>query len=51
MTNNGHEKLVGRGARDGAQLFREWFQRLSDTAESGGHSAYVFVMGDRKSVV
>ncbi|MBT3250219.1 MAG: hypothetical protein HN729_07540 [Candidatus Marinimicrobia bacterium] len=51
MTNNGHEKLVGRGARDGAQLFREWFQRLSDTAESGGHSAYVFVMGSMAEIL
>jgi len=37
--------LVGRGARDGATLFREWFDELTRTAESGGQAAYVFVMG------
>ncbi len=37
--------LVGRGNRDGAELFREWFAELSKTAETGGPCAYVFVMG------
>lgn len=37
--------LVGRGNRDGAQLFREWFRELNDVADQGGQSAYVFVMG------
>jgi len=37
--------IVGRGARDGARLFREWFGGLSDLAEEGGGAAYVFVMG------
>jgi benzoyl-CoA reductase subunit B len=37
--------LVGRGTRDGAALFRQWFSDLSHTAESGGQAAYVFVMG------
>jgi benzoyl-CoA reductase subunit B len=37
--------LVGRGTREGASLFREWFSELSSTAESGGQAAYVFVMG------
>jgi benzoyl-CoA reductase subunit B len=39
------EGLVGRGNRDGAQLFREWFGDLSDVAANGGQAAYVFVMG------
>ncbi len=39
------EGLVGRGNRDGAQMFREWFDELSQTAKGGGQSAYVFVMG------
>lgn len=39
------EGLVGRGNRDGARLFREWFGDLSQVAEQGGQSAYVFVMG------
>ena len=39
------DPLVGRGNREGAQLFRDWFSELNDVADSGGHSAYVFVMG------
>jgi len=38
-------ELVGRGARDGARLFREWFGHLTDVAERGEKAAYVFVMG------
>ncbi len=37
--------LVGRGNREGADLFRSWFEELSETANQGGQSAYVFVMG------
>jgi benzoyl-CoA reductase subunit B len=37
--------IVGRGNRNGAQLFREWFESLNRTAEQGGQCAYVFVMG------
>jgi benzoyl-CoA reductase subunit B len=36
---------VGRGNRDGAELFRQWFRDLTDAAERGQPSAYVFVMG------
>jgi benzoyl-CoA reductase subunit B len=39
------KKIVGRGARDGALLFREWFERLTATAKRGEQAAYVFVMG------
>ncbi len=39
------EDLVGRGNKEGAQLFREWFDGLGEVAENGGQSAYVFVMG------
>ena len=38
-------ELVGRGARDGARLFREWFGHLTQVAERGEGAAYVFVMG------
>ena len=38
-------ELVGRGARDGARLFREWFGHLTEVAERGEGAAYVFVMG------
>ncbi len=39
------DSIVGRGNRDGAELFRQWFSELNRTAEQGGSSAYVFVMG------
>lgn len=41
-TKNG---LVGRGNRDGARLFREWFDGLTADADAGRGGAYVFVMG------
>jgi benzoyl-CoA reductase subunit B len=44
-------ELVGRGNADGARLFREWFEQLGQTAESGGQSAYVFVMGSLSEVL
>ena len=34
--------LVGRGARDGGRLFRQWFDRLTSVAERGDRAAYVF---------
>jgi len=37
--------IVGRGNREGADLFRQWFSDLNHTAEQGGQAAYVFVMG------
>jgi benzoyl-CoA reductase subunit B len=37
--------IVGRGNREGADLFRQWFSELNRTAGQGGQSAYVFVMG------
>src|SRR5512139_662591 len=37
--------IVGRGNREGARLFREWFEELTRTAEEGRGGAYVFVMG------
>ncbi len=43
--------LVGRGNREGADLFREWFSELSQVAESGGQAAYVFVMGSIAEVL
>ncbi|MGQ0612216.1 MAG: 2-hydroxyacyl-CoA dehydratase subunit D [Planctomycetaceae bacterium] len=39
------DALVGRGARDGARLFREWFQGLTAAGEEQRRAAYVFVMG------
>jgi benzoyl-CoA reductase subunit B len=37
--------LVGRGNREGARLFREWFDGLGARADAGQGAAYVFVMG------
>jgi len=37
--------MVGRGNREGADLFRQWFSELNRTAEQGDPCAYVFVMG------
>ncbi|MFQ5606640.1 MAG: 2-hydroxyacyl-CoA dehydratase subunit D [Candidatus Zixiibacteriota bacterium] len=45
------KELIGRGNRDGAQLFREWFEELTRTAETGGQSAYVFVMGSINEIL
>ena len=45
------EELVGRGNREGAALFRSWFDSLNETAENGGQSAYVFVMGSLNEIL
>ncbi|MDH3944997.1 MAG: 2-hydroxyacyl-CoA dehydratase family protein, partial [Anaerolineae bacterium] len=45
------EELVGRGNKEGADLFREWFGRLNGVAENGGHAAYVFVMGSMAEIL
>jgi benzoyl-CoA reductase subunit B len=45
------DPLVGRGNRDGARLFREWFGELNNVADQGGQSAYVFVMGSMVEVL
>jgi benzoyl-CoA reductase subunit B len=43
--------IVGRGNRDGARLFREWFDLLDQTSKDGGPSAYVFVMGSMAEIL
>jgi benzoyl-CoA reductase subunit B len=43
--------LVGRGNREGADLFRSWFAELDQTAVTGGQSAYVFVMGSLAEIL
>ena len=47
----GAESLVGRGNRDGAELFRKWFASLADVANDGGQAAYVFVMGSLNEIL
>ncbi len=37
--------IIGRGATEGARLFREWFATLQGAAERQEPTAYVFVMG------
>jgi benzoyl-CoA reductase subunit B len=43
--------IVGRGNRDGARLFREWFSELNEVAEQESHAAYVFVMGSMNEIL
>ncbi len=43
--------IVGRGNRDGARLFREWYESLNAVAERGDRAAYVFVMGSLNEVL
>ncbi|MDH3628345.1 MAG: 2-hydroxyacyl-CoA dehydratase family protein [Acidobacteriota bacterium] len=45
------DSIVGRGNRDGATLFREWFDSLTEVAENDGKAAYVFVMGSLNEVL
>jgi benzoyl-CoA reductase subunit B len=45
------DPIVGRGAKEGAQLFREWFQTLTEAPQRGEQSAYVFVMGSLAEVL
>jgi benzoyl-CoA reductase subunit B len=39
------DTIVGRANKDGANLFRQWYRELNQTAEQDGKAAYVFVMG------
>ena len=43
--------IVGRGGRDGARLFRQWFAQLTETAKRGEGAAYVFVMGSMNEIL
>jgi benzoyl-CoA reductase subunit B len=45
------EGIVGRGNRQGADLFRQWFADLDRTAADGGSAAYVFVMGSMAEIL
>ena len=45
MSDQQPDGIVGRGNREGADLFRQWFSGLNQVAETGGPAAYVFVMG------
>jgi len=43
--------IVGRGNREGADLFRMWFDQLDEAAKKGVPSAYVFVMGSLAEIL
>ncbi|MCH7871649.1 MAG: 2-hydroxyacyl-CoA dehydratase, partial [Planctomycetes bacterium] len=43
--------LVGRGNRNGAEMFRDWYSSLSNAADEGRGAAYVFVMGSLSEVL
>jgi benzoyl-CoA reductase subunit B len=45
------DEIVGRGARDGARLFREWFDTLTHAAQNKEQTAYVFVMGSLHEII
>jgi len=45
MSDTAVDSMVGRGNRDGARMFREWFDGLSGDAAANRGAAYVFVMG------
>ena len=45
MNDTLKKEMVGRGTREGAALFRDWFQDLTEKAKNGETAAYVFVMG------
>jgi len=49
--NNEKHSIVGRGNRDGARLFRDWYKDLTDRAEAGEEAAYVFVMGSMSELL
>jgi len=52
MTANGQPAdIVGRGIRDGAALFRRRFADLTEAAERGQPTAYVFVMGSLAEIL
>jgi benzoyl-CoA reductase subunit B len=45
------DPIVGRGNRDGAAMFRSWFDSLNRTAETQDQAAYVFVMGSFNEIL
>lgn len=51
MSKEINDGVIGRGNQDGAQLFKQWFERLNKTADEGGQAAYVFVMGSMAEIL
>ncbi|MBI5080439.1 MAG: hypothetical protein HZB17_03915, partial [Chloroflexi bacterium] len=44
-------EIVGRGAKEGADMFRTWFNRLTEAPERNEKAAYVMVMGSMAEVL
>jgi len=44
-------EIVGRGAKEGADMFRAWFNRLTEAPERNEKAAYVMVMGSMAEVL
>lgn len=44
-------QIIGRGAKEGARLFRDWFSHLTGAEDRGEKTAYVFVMGSLAEVL
>ena len=47
----GGSETVGRGAREGGRLFREWYGNLNSATERNEPAAYVFVMGSMAEIL
>jgi benzoyl-CoA reductase subunit B len=45
MADQAVDTIVGRGNKDGAGLFRQWFAELTEAAGEDRRAGYVFVMG------
>jgi benzoyl-CoA reductase subunit B len=45
------DPILGRGQREGARLFRDWFAELGAAAEQKRPCAYVFVMGSLNEIL
>lgn len=51
MSTTQAQDIVGRGNREGAALFRDWFADLDRNAKEGNGAAYVFVMGSFNEIL
>jgi benzoyl-CoA reductase subunit B len=51
MNNEPSSAIVGRGMTAGGDLFRQWFDRLTEASRTGRQTAYVFVMGSLAEIL
>lgn len=51
IQQNNSDGIVGRGNREGARLFREWFAELDACSARNEGAAYVFVMGSLNEIL